>query len=227
MRRFLRRIGVVMLAVVMVCSTSYTVGAATPKSDGKNMQKVLKYYKANQIGKVKKYNKKLSKTAKENCVKKMSSKIKKAYLNEVKKYPETYSYSKEYLWGYFLTDIDNDKKADLIIETGTCEADARYQIYQYKKGKAVKVGEIGGGHSTLHAYPNHKGIIVSWGHMGYESISVVTLKKGKVMSSEIGSRKISYDKNSSGDWLILRCALDSHVSYDSHYKKSVDYSDLK
>ena len=126
---------VLILAVSLLCNFSLSVQAATAKSDGQNMEKLLKYYGKNKISKAKKYNKKLNAYAKEACVKKMSSKMKKAYKKIVKKWPVDAPTGTDYLWGYYLTDIDNDKKADLLVQVGTCEADARTHVYKYKNGK--------------------------------------------------------------------------------------------
>lgn len=223
MKKVFQKLMVFMLAIGLLFGSSISAQAATAKSDGKNMEKVLKYYSQNKFSKAKKYNKKISATTKEACVKKMSSKMKKAYKKVVKKWPVNYTYTKDYLWGYYLTDIDNDKKAELIVQVGTCEADVRIHVYKYKKGKAVKIGSMSAGHTSFHAYPNHKGVILYWGHMGYESISVLTIKSGKLSGKEIGSR----DLNKSGNWLNLKGALDDHISYDSNYNRTLDLSDLK
>lgn len=223
MKKVFQKVMVFMFVMSLLFGPSLSAQAATAKSDGKNMEKVLKYYGQNKYSKAKKYNKKISKIAKESCVKKMSSKMKKAYKKVVKKWPVKMGYSKDYLWGYYLTDIDNDKKAELLVQIGTCEADARVHVYKYKKGKAVKIDTIAAGHTSFHAYPNHKGVIFYWGHMGYESISVITIKNGKLSGKGIGSR----DLNKGGNWLNLNCALDDHVSYDSNYNRILDLNDLK
>ncbi len=225
MKKGMYRLLVALLFMGFVLGCGGTAQAASEKSDGKNMKKVLDNYKKKKYKAATKYAKKLNKTAKEACVKKMSKGMKKAYKKVVKKYPFEYtSYSEPYLWGYYLTDMDNDKKADLIVKVGTCEADARAYVYQYKKGKAVKVATLGGGHTAYFAYPKHNGIVIQWGHMGYESISVAKLKNGKVTSQVIGSR----DLNKKGaSFMKLGCALDDHISYDSSYKSRVDLSPFK
>ena len=106
-------------------------------SYGSAMEKTLKYYRQGKYSKAETYNKKLPKVITENCVKKMSSKMKRAYLKVVKKYPTDYSStSGKYMWDYYLSDIDNDKKTDLLIHYGSCEADVKLIVFQYKKGKA-------------------------------------------------------------------------------------------
>ena len=214
-----------LLFVGFLFGGSLTAQAATEKSDGKNMKKVLTNYKKGKYKTANKYAKKLNAYAKEACVKKMSKGMKKAYKKVVKKYPLEYSSGEAYLWGYYLTDIDNDKKTDLIVQIGTCEADARAYVYQYKKGKAVKVANLAGGHVAYYAYPRHNGIVLQWAHMGYESISVAKLKNGKMTAEDMGSREINY-QNGEG-YLDLGCKLDDHISYDSSYKEKLDLSPFK
>lgn len=222
MKKRLYQILMIVMFVGLLLTVSVSSEAASDKTNGKNMEKALKYYKKGKMKKARKYNKKLDAVAKETCVKKMSKKMKKAYRKAVKKY-STKTNAGEYIWGYYLTDIDNDKKADLIVKYGSCEADVRMDIYQYKKGKAVKVSTIGAGHTSLCAYPNHKGIVLYWGHMGYESISVMKLKNGKVSSTDYGSREVDYDAN---PWFSPRCVLDDHTSY-SYGEVKLDFKDLK
>lgn len=77
----------------------------------------------------------MSKIVKEKCVKKMPAKIKKAYRKIVKSYNTDNSLGKKYISGYYLTDIDNDSVAELIVRAGSSEADARFYVYDWKKGK--------------------------------------------------------------------------------------------
>ena len=225
MKKLFRKCLVLTFTLCLLLCSSVSVQAATEKSNGTNMARVLKYYKKGQYSKALMSNRKLSKTSKEACVKKMSSKMKKAYRKIVKRWPVSHDIFSDdsYLWGYYLTDIDNDKKAELLVKVGTCEADVKVLIYKYKNGKASRIGSFYAGHTTLCAYPNHKGIILYWGHMGCESLSLVTVKNKKVTQTSYGSR----DLNKRGTWLSLRCSLDSHVSYDSNYNRILDLSDLQ
>ncbi len=72
---------------------------------------------------------------KDTSLKKMSKKQKAAYKKIVKKYGNSFSSTKlgkEYLWGYYLADLNKDKKAELLIKYGSCEADVITYIYTYK-----------------------------------------------------------------------------------------------
>ena len=153
----------------------------------------------------------------------LSKKEKAAYLQVVKGYRlnSSLSSSKPYLWGYYLADLDGDKKAELLVQYGTCEADARTKVYKYKSGNAKKIGQIPSGHTGYFAYPGHSGVIAAWGHMGYESVSVVTLKNGKLKTTGCGSR------DAKGNYFPFRQRLYGHIKYNSKYKPSLDLKDLK
>ena len=172
MKKKVSQLFLLLLFVGLLFAGSLTTQAASEKSDGKNMKKVLDNYKKKNYSNAQKYANKLNKTAKEACVNKMSKDMKKAY----------------------------------------------------KKGKAVKVATLAGGHVSYYAYPKHKGIVIQSAHMGYESISVVTIKNGKVTTQSIGSRDLNNKKNQ--DYLSLGCWLDNHIKYES-YKRSVDLSPFK
>lgn len=65
----------------------------------------------------------------------MPAKIKKAYRKIVKSYNTDNSLGKKYISGYYLTDIDNDSVAELIVRAGSSEADDRFYVYDWKKRK--------------------------------------------------------------------------------------------
>lgn len=186
-----------MLMIISIINISNEKVAASQKS---NMKKVLKYYKAKKYKKAKKYAKKLPRYANEKCVRNISKKMKRAYnakFNKLGKKAET----------SFFTDVNNDKKADMLVLYGTCEADYTIRLYMYKNGKVVYKAKTGGGHSTFKAYPNHKGFIRHYGHMGYESLSVIKYKHGKLVEKMYGSRDVG-----NGSYLKLGCMLKTQRS---------------
>ena len=211
----------VCMSAVMVFSSGKGAFAASEKTDGANMQKVLTYYGKKQYAKAEKACKKLSKNAHEACVSGMTAAMKKAYRKVVKKYSINPTAGGNYLWGYYLTDIDNDKKTDLLLKIGSCEADVKLYVYQYKSGKAKKIGSTGAFHTDYYAYPKHKGVVAFGGMMGDEWIRLVTIKGGKVGEKLIGSR------TTEGAYLGMRCALDSHITYNADYQPVLHLDDLK
>lgn len=223
MKKYLQKIMIAVLLCSLFTSCTQPVSAA---SAGTNITKALKYYKQKKYKKAQKYFNKVNKSANDACVKKMSKPMKKAYRKVVKKYVKNKNNFAEYfsagsVWGYYLTDIDNDKKADLMIRYGSCEGDVRTILFQYKSGKAKKVAVIGSGHTCYHAYPGHKGILECRSHMGYEDIGVLTIKNGKLKSKHIGGRATSEV------YTEIPCALDDHVHYDKDLNCSYDYEALK
>lgn len=198
------------------------VANASTKSNAEN---VLKYYQKGNISKAKKYNKQLAKEQSKTCIKKLSKKAKAAYKKVVKKYKlDIDTTSKQgYLWGYYLVDMNGDKKAELLVQHGTCEADVRTTIYTYKGGKAEKIAETFSGHTGYYAYPGHSGVICVWGHMGYESVSTMAIKNGKIETKSYGGR----DLNNGGDWFPFKQALYGHIKYSKDYKSSLDLEDLQ
>ena len=64
-------------------------------------------------------------------------------------------YSSDYVdCNYAYVDIDDDGDNELVIHTGTCEGDRKYEVYKEKNGKAVYLGKIPGWHSALYKYGN-------------------------------------------------------------------------
>ena len=105
------------------------------------------------------------------------------------------SYGSNY---YYCFDIDKDGVKELMVQTGTCEADYMYQIYTIREidasdGKtfeAVYLGEVSGFHSSFYADENggtENYIIRSSGHMGYGYVYHVFIQDGKVVEQEISS----------------------------------------
>lgn len=71
--------------------------------------------------------------------------------------------------GYTLYDIDKDGTPELILKTGTCEADFHGFIYTFSEsgGVVCVCDDFGLGHSSLYTYPGENGLILMYGHMGY------------------------------------------------------------
>ena len=116
--------------------------------------------------------------------------------------------------------MNKDKKPELLIQYGSCEADVRTVIYTYKKSKASKVKTFFSGHTGYIAYPG-KGLLQIWAHMGSCSVSVMTMKKGKINVKNYGSQ------TTEKDYCLPNNYLDNHIDYNKNYKASVNYSDLK
>lgn len=75
---------------------------------------------------------------------------------------------------YAIVDINKDSIPELIIKTGTCEADYRYYFYTYNENNSyydfdnyvVYAGSIDGGHSGLYKMNNENYLVYLYAHMG-------------------------------------------------------------
>ena len=80
---------------------------------------------------------------------------------------------------YTVYAIDKDGTPELIVKSGTCEADYVGALYSFRDGKAFQFGEeIGLGHSSLYTDPGENGIILLYGHMGEARALRISLNDG-------------------------------------------------
>ncbi len=80
---------------------------------------------------------------------------------------------------YLVYDIDKDGTPELLVKSGTCEADYHGAIYSFRDGQAVQCGEeLGLGHSSFYSDPGENGIILMHGHMGYAYAVRISLADG-------------------------------------------------
>ncbi len=89
---------------------------------------------------------------------------------------------------YSFFDFTKDGVNDLIIKSGTCEADFMYYFYTLIDGKPVKVGEYGGGHSILAS--DGRDLIVDMGIQGYEEAHRIIYSDGKIGTEEMFNRYV-------------------------------------
>ena len=216
----------IVLALAVFLMASLMAGSAfaepahalTQAGQGQVMTKVVKNFKAGHYKKAAKLAKKLPTYASEPCVKKMTKRMKAAYRKVVKSYKldpvsiDATPPQKGWLQDYFLTDVNNDRKADLIIKTGSCEADYFFTAYIYsaKKNKAVKYGRVSAGHAVLLAYPKHRGVVLARMHQGYASYCLAFTKKGNRVRDLGGVADADLN-----DYFWARDMLKSHVSYEN------------
>lgn len=105
-----------------------------------------------------------------------------AYRNEltyINNNPAFFNIDPDYGFGYTINDIDKDGIKELIVLTGTCEADYVYRFYTYSDGKIIFLGSMPGGHIGLYGCDGN-GIFGYWSHMGYESLDRI-VKNGNTI----------------------------------------------
>lgn len=77
---------------------------------------------------------------------------------------------------YHLYDMNGDGIRELILLTGTCEADYVWNVYTILDGKTVLLANIPGSHSEF-CYDEEGILYQIYGHMGYLTINKVSLNK--------------------------------------------------
>ena len=69
---------------------------------------------------------------------------------------------------YFLYDMDDDEMPELIVKTGTCEADATFGFYTIKNGAIRPLGALSASHMDLYPSESLGGMLYYNAQMGYE-----------------------------------------------------------
>lgn len=165
-----------MIIAISACAINVDASSAT-------MTGFINAYKQGDFEKADKIAKKLPKKAK-SYNSKMSSGMKNAYLKKI--------LATNNVELYYLADLTGDKKPELFIKKGTCEANYKYYVFKYSKGKTVRIGKFDGGHSYLADYPGEKSILCVFGHMGDEQIYLIQLKNGKTKRIKLNGRDCQY-----------------------------------
>ena len=78
--------------------------------------------------------------------------------------------------GYSVFDMDSDGVDELIVKSGTCEADYTFIFYAYKNGEFIPLGSAGANHSIL-VSDGGDGLIIFGAQMGYEWADRVIIKQ--------------------------------------------------
>ncbi|MBQ3378697.1 MAG: hypothetical protein IJG50_02405 [Clostridia bacterium] len=81
---------------------------------------------------------------------------------------------------YQLYDIDKDGVPELFMHYGFAEAGRYMKIYTYKNDEMKLAGEIECGHTSLYSWPGENACALYWGHMGYASLSKISLENGEI-----------------------------------------------
>ena len=196
--RKIEKVIITLVAVMIFCTCTQTLEAASQKQILKN---VIANFKSGNLSAAESYNKQLSDKISEKCVKKISKKVKSAYLKKAKEILK----KKEYGYCVF-TDVDNNKTPDMIIMSASSESDARFYFYTYKKGKLKLWGTASAWHSSLHGYPDTNGVVVSVGVNGTQELKQFYIKNGKLKSKSLAYRMVS-------DYLLLGLNFKSVYSF--------------
>lgn len=225
-----KKIIYMVLALMIVFSSVIHVEAfskATQKENGMYMEQFLKCIKKSDYSGAQQYVEKMSSESSESCVKRMSPKMKKAYYKKLRHFivrggvQQPRIYGGEWVWDYYITDLNNDGKANLLIKWGDSEAGVRIIAYQYEKGKASKIGSTGCAHSSFYAFPGHNGIVMQQAHTGTEYFSVIKQTKKGLKEMVYGGRIDVED-----EYIDLGQEIKSHW-INKNNRRTFDFSDLE
>lgn len=219
-----------LVVMALIVSISFGQVCSARASTKENIDMALKYYKAGQLKKAETYVKKLPEKASRSCIKSLSAKEKEAYKSTVKKYYKKYANDSVsdwhiYLHGYYLVDIDGDKKTELLIHHGVTPLESVLTVFKYQNGNAKKVAETySSGHTSYYAYPGHKGILFRFGFNAQEQIGSLSLEKGKIKAKYYKHRAIG--EYGYKGWFPLRQPLDKHIRSKETGEFWISWKDL-
>ena len=186
-----KKYSIKILAAMLLLLCSFTIGGVASRASVKSdMDNMVKYFRKGKYTKSRQYNNKLPQYASESCVNKIPQKLKNAYRGKIKNLYQKYGKNIYYMRGYssdrgmsyYLTDLDNDKQAELIIRyypKKDSDGWPTFEVYDYKGGKVVKLGNIvDDGFSKPVSYPGHKGLLFPFERKGI-ALDLYTFKNGK------------------------------------------------
>lgn len=159
---------------------------------------------------------------------KMTDEQKAAFLEKVKSYGGD-------LFGYYLTDFDNDGACDLIVNSRDNESpNGRSTVltaFRYDGGSMTQIAIWNAWIFDLYAYPGHDGIVMSISEMGFLPITwgIYVIKAGENQYDEIVFRELSaQDPDQAAKEMILPgLRLDAHRGSDEDGAGEVDFSALE
>ena len=211
MKKLSLRRSIVIAIALLLTAIPVIVSADTV---GDNVSQIVYYLRRGNISTAQTYNQQLPEiAATESCVTNMPQAMKTAYKNKVKSVENTTKFGEFVFMDYWLTDIDDDGSAELLLNLGPDYASAMTHVYTYKGGQLIEVGGFSG-NETCHAYPGHNGIVTEGGKMGGNWLSLVTLENGQLNKEELisyGNGNLSVD-----EYFNMRNMLKSHREWNGH-----------
>lgn len=172
----MKRVLLILMIIVITFLSTFSTSAKNV-----SVKSFLNEYKKGNFSKADSIAKKLPKKAK-SINNKMTSKMKRTYKKKIMNTKD--------LVLYCLADITGDKKPELVLQVGTCDADYKLIFYKLSGSKLKRLGKVDGGNSMLYDYPGKKALVLARVHSDSETIKVVKLVKGKIKSNVINCRVV-------------------------------------
>lgn len=100
---------------------------------------------------------------------------------------------------YAVPDINGDGVEELLILTGSSEAEKMLEVYTYDD-KAIDCGEVGASHTALYEMNKKDYLLKVNGHMGFETVYSISIKDNKVVEEELENNEVGEeDEYTEGD----------------------------
>ncbi len=215
MKRYKKWINTFIL--VFSLSLLFISHACYAESSSDDVMKMLNAYKNKEYKKAADIAKALPEYADEKSIAKpMRSKQKKAYIKFLGTFPlfDT-DRNGDYLWDYFVKDLDGDGSNELCVYYGSCEADVRLRVYRYRAGKVQAVTQEYLSHGIWCDFPGKAGVIYVYAHSGGESVSVVTLSKNKLKIKRYGSHSYGFVSKNDYKYISFPYRFPGHITMKS------------
>lgn len=120
---------------------------------------------------------------------------------------------------YTLSDIEKDNVPELIIRTGASEAEYMYHFYSFKDNTLGMIGEIGAGHTLLYEMNDEKYIIAVYAHMGYETVSNISIVDNKIKYEEVSRSEVAVNTEYTEGDKVLELYEVSNLEIIDNYSK--------
>lgn len=202
---FMKRLALLVgLALIITSIPSFVMA----DSVGGVMTEMIDCLRQGDIEEAQEYNQMLPEYASEDCVNNMPKAMKAEYKTIVQSWVDKKEDGQYGFYDYWLTDVDNDGTAELLVAFWPSHAGAQIILYKYENGSLKNYGFIGN-EEFCSAYPGHNGIVLTHSWQGYDTFSLVTLDNGKVKKEQL-----TY--NYAGSWenyFNMRNRLVSHSEW--------------
>ena len=218
-------------AVLLVLCVLLIMPMIANASESSDVYQMLDCYKNKQYASANSIAKKYAgkKANEKKYRKKLSKKARSAYKKVLKSYRlyDSDSSDKAHLWNYFVKDLDGTGQPELCIYYGSCEADVRLRVYRFTGKKVKLVAQSPCSHGRWADIPNSTGVIYSYGHMGFQSVSVVTLVGNRLVFTLYGGHIFDYySAKRVYDYIEFPFAFPDHVKHKSNNKNGYHSYDV-
>ena len=132
------------------------------------------------------------------------------------------TYQDDYFTRYALFDLTGDGEPELLAGTGTCEADAMWEVWTMKDGQVRRLGEIGAGHALLYDCGGELWRVT--GQMGQESVDKLLWNGEAIVEERVSERELGVFESyvRPGRALLMMPADDTSLFEPMSFEELID-----